>query len=99
MSLAFVVMVPVHLIVFTLGLSLVVMTVRSAIRQFVMPRSAPDGLTRNAFLFIRESACRRWRTGGDANRGMLPPGVVAGTAVAIEPGVHNPNGSLIRIPR
>lgn len=34
----------------------------------------------------RESACRRWRTGGDANRGMLPPAWVAGTAVALEPG-------------
>ena len=53
MSVAFVVMIPVRLIVFALGLSLVVLTVRSAIRQFVMPRSAPDGLTRNAFLFIR----------------------------------------------
>jgi hypothetical protein len=53
MSVAFVVMIPVRLIVFTLGLSLVVMTARSAIRQFVMPRSAPDGLTRNAFLFMR----------------------------------------------
>jgi hypothetical protein len=54
MSVAFVVMIPVRLIVFALGLSLVVLTVRSAIRQFVMPRSAPDGLTRSAFLFIRE---------------------------------------------
>jgi hypothetical protein len=31
--------------------------------------------------------------------GTLPRSVVAGTAVALEPGVHNPYGSLIRIPR
>jgi hypothetical protein len=41
---------------------------------------------------------RRWRTGGDANRGMLRPAWVAGTAVVSEPGARSPNGGLTGIP-
>lgn len=40
-------------LVFGLGLSLVASTVLSAIRTFVLPRSAPDVLTRLSFLTIR----------------------------------------------
>lgn len=39
--------------VFFLGAALVVLTLRSAIRQFVLPRSAPDKLTQIVFLTMR----------------------------------------------
>ena len=39
----------VHVLVFLLGLSLVISTVVSAMRTFVLPRSAPDLLTRAVF--------------------------------------------------
>ena len=42
-----------HVPVFVLGVALVVLTVRSAIMQFVLPRSAPDWLTRLVFLTMR----------------------------------------------
>ena len=53
MSLSFALWIPLRLVVFALGASLVVFTLRSAIRQFVLPRSAPDSLTRNTFLAVR----------------------------------------------
>ncbi len=52
-SLAFVGVLSLRTVVFALGVALVVVTVRSAIRQFVLPRSAPDALTRTIFLFTR----------------------------------------------
>ena len=42
----------VHVLVFLLGLGLVAATVVSAIRTFVLPRSAPSLLTRAVFAAI-----------------------------------------------
>lgn len=53
MSLSLVVAIPLRVLLFALGMSLVVVTLRAAIRQFVLPRSAPDGLTRAVFLAMR----------------------------------------------
>ena len=39
--------------VFLLGMSMVIYTLISAVRTFVLPRSAPDVLVRKVFLFIR----------------------------------------------
>jgi hypothetical protein len=46
-------MVLVHLAVFILGLYIVVTTLASAIRSFVLPRSAPDQISRAVFLTMR----------------------------------------------
>ncbi len=42
-----------HLIAFLCGLALVAWTLLSAIKTFVLPRSAPDPITRVVFVFIR----------------------------------------------
>jgi len=47
-------MVSVRVLVFLLGLSLVMYTLLSAIRTFVLPRSAPDRLTRAVFVGMRQ---------------------------------------------
>src|SRR5215471_10210230 len=47
-------MVSVRVLVFVLGLSLVMYTLLSAIRTFVLPRSAPDRLTRAVFVGMRQ---------------------------------------------
>jgi hypothetical protein len=41
-----------HILIFLLGLTIVVNTLLSAVRTFVLPRSANDPLTRVVFLFI-----------------------------------------------
>lgn len=46
-------MLLINILVFLLGLSLVLFTLSSAIRTFVLPRSAPDGMTRFVFAIIR----------------------------------------------
>jgi len=46
-------MILVRLLIFFAGLSIVVATILSAIKTFVLPRSAPDTLTRAVFVFIR----------------------------------------------
>ena len=43
----------VRLIVFIAGLAIVAGTFLSAVRTFVLPRSAPDQLTRAIFLLVR----------------------------------------------
>ncbi len=53
MSLSLMVMIPLRVLLFALGAALVILTLRAAIRQFVLPRSAPDGLTRNTFFVMR----------------------------------------------
>lgn len=42
-----------HLLAFVVGLSMVIGTIFSAIRAFVLPRSVHDGLSRRFFLFTR----------------------------------------------
>jgi len=53
MSLSSVVTIPLRALVFALGVSLVVVTLRAAIRQYVLPRSAPDSLARGVFRLMR----------------------------------------------
>jgi hypothetical protein len=48
-------MIVVPIIVFAVGVSLVIFTLLSAIRSFVLPRSAPDPITRLEFLSNRQS--------------------------------------------
>lgn len=44
----------IDILVFLLGLAIVAYTLFSAVRTFVLPRSAPDGLTRFVFVIIRQ---------------------------------------------
>jgi hypothetical protein len=46
-------MIIVNILTFLLGVAIVLITLRSAIRTFVLPRSAPDGLTRSVFRGMR----------------------------------------------
>lgn len=45
--------IPLRVLLFVFGASLVVLTVRAAIRQYVLPRGASDNLTRGVFRLMR----------------------------------------------
>ena len=57
-------MIAVEIVVFLLGMSLVLVTVASAIRTFVLPRSARDSISRAVFQVIRKifKLLTRWAT-------------------------------------
>ena len=50
-----------HAAVFALGFALFAVTLTSAVKTFVLPRSATDGLTRAVFLVMRRAFDLRLR--------------------------------------
>jgi hypothetical protein len=48
-------MILIHLLVFAIGLTIVVATILSAIRTFVLPRGHPEPLTRYVFITVRRA--------------------------------------------
>ena len=70
----------VRILVFVLGTAIVVATLLSAIRTFVLPRGAPDLLTRIVFLAVRnvfEMRMRRARTYLERDRSMALLGPIS----------------------
>ena len=86
-----------HVLAFLGGLAIVAGTVFSAMRTFVLPRSASDPLTRLVFLIIRylfAPLLIRARTHIERDtrygplRPALPPGASANLVFAGGPGLH-----------